>query len=183
MKTILPALTSLLLLTATAQAAPVTKTYTDSGYHFSVQYPATWRLDRTARANTGPADTQLIIGFAVPDSLTNGTNLSRESRISIETLTKGACSAARFLEDGADTKTVRENGVRYSVGNFGDAGAGNYYEQTVYVRPDTKPCLAVRLFIHSTNIGNYDPGTIREFDRKTLDATFDNIRHSLKTGR
>ena len=180
MKTYLPALTGLLLLTAAAQAAPA-KTYIDIKHSFTVEYPAAWRLDRTARPDSGAG--QLIVGFAVPNSLTKGTNLSRDSRVSIETLSKGTCSAARFLEDGTDTKVIRENGVRYSVGNFGDAGAGNRYEQTVYARDTGRDCIAVRLFIHSTNIGNYDPGTVREFDRKALDAAFDNIRHSLKVGR
>jgi len=38
----------------------------------------------------------------------------------------------------------------------------------------------VRYFIHSTNIGNYDPGTIKAFDQAALVARFDAIRKTLR---
>jgi hypothetical protein len=53
----------------------------------------------------------------------------------------------------------------------------------VYALKGTKPCIAVRYFIHSTSIGNYDPNAgVREFDREALLGAFDQIRRSLTLG-
>ena len=63
----------------------------------------------------------------------------------------------------------------------GGAGAGNLYEEIVYVPnlPGNAGCYGIRYFIHSGNIANYEPGTMAEFDRTTLLAEFDRIRHSV----
>ena len=63
---------------------------------------------------------------------------------------------------------MTENGTEYSVASLSDAGAGNLYEEKVYALVGTSPCLAVRTFIHSTNIANYDPGTVTAFDEAAL---------------
>ena len=42
---------------------------------------------------------------------------------------------------------------------------------------------AVRYFIHSSNIGNYPEGAVREFDRQALLNQFDQIRRSLILGQ
>jgi hypothetical protein len=41
-------------------------------------------------------------------------------------------------------------------------------------------CTAVRYLVHSTNIGNYEPGAVREFDRPALIDLFDQIRRSYR---
>jgi hypothetical protein len=52
----------------------------------------------------------------------------------------------------------------------------------VYAIPGSKPCLAMRYFIHSTNVGNYDPNTVIEFDKGSLVSVFDTMRQSLTIG-
>ncbi|MEP2120256.1 hypothetical protein, partial [Bauldia litoralis] len=76
-----------------------------------------------------------------------------------------------------------EYGTDYSVASLSDAGAGNLYDETVYALVGTSPCLAVRTFIHSTNLANYDPGTITAFDEGALTAQFDAIRKTLIVGQ
>ena len=71
------------------------------------------------------------------------------------------------------------NGQLFSRLNFTGAGAGNFYEEEVWAIPDTNPCIAIRYFIHSTNIYNYTPGAVKEFDRQKLINQFDEIRRSL----
>jgi hypothetical protein len=61
-----------------------------------------------------------------------------------------------------------------------DAGAGNLYDVAIFALPGSNPCLAVRYTIHSTNIGNYDPGTVKPFDRTGLIKTFATIRRTLR---
>ena len=80
-------------------------------------------------------------------------------------------------------RKVREGDVDYSVAGLDDAGAGNFFEEHVYALIGTSPCLAVRYFIHSANIANFDPGTVRAFDKPALLRQFDKIRKSLVIGR
>jgi hypothetical protein len=53
----------------------------------------------------------------------------------------------------------------------------------VYAVEGSAPCTAVRYFLHSTNIGNYPEGAVREFDRAGLRAAFDAVRNSLILSR
>jgi hypothetical protein len=68
------------------------------------------------------------------------------------------------------------------LGTAIESAAGNTYEELVYVladSPDPQNCMAVRYFIHTTRIENYEPGTVREYDRAALLRSFDEIRRSL----
>ena len=117
--------------------------------------------------------------------MSDGTNLASDTRLSVESLPDAAdCTADIFLPEGADRPTtVTENGTDYSRASLTDAGAGNLYEDKVFALAGTSPCLAVRYFIHSTNIENYDPGTVTAFDEAALLAQFDGIRQTLIIGR
>ena len=60
------------------------------------------------------------------------------------------------------------NGFTFVHSTSEGAGAGNYYEQEIYRMIDKNVCYEVTYFIHSTNIGNYTPGTVTEFDRNFI---------------
>jgi hypothetical protein len=154
--------------------------YRDMRLGYAISYPPAWRLD-TAYAYTGLGPQSEIRGvaFHIPPSMTQGTNLSPNlTGVSVET-SPGSCRADRFLEAPEHLRALRDNGIAYSIAEGEDAGAGNFYQQVIYAVVASEPCLAVRYFIHSTNIGNYDPGTVRQFDRAALMAQFDRIRRTL----
>jgi hypothetical protein len=71
----------------------------------------------------------------------------------------------------------------FSVATSSEAGAGDIFETTVFALVGTSPCRAVRYFIHSANIQNFDPGTVTEFDREALVAEFEAIRNKLVVGQ
>jgi hypothetical protein len=122
----------------------------------------------------------------VPLGLWQGTNLSSDSGISVEELpAKENCSAHAFIDPLSKVKDrpFTDMGVQYFVASSSGAGAGNIYEEIVYVLPYSNPCVGIRYFIHSTNIGNYPPGSVEEYNRKQLLSEFDKIRESLVLGR
>ena len=75
---------------------------------------------------------------------------------------------------------VTVNGLTFVHTTTEGAGAGNYYQQEIYRMVYNNACTEVVFFIHSTNVGNYTPGTVTEFDRdavmKNLEAVLSMIK-------
>lgn len=164
------------------QVVPTTATYATSTY--SVTYPTSFTIDPNFE-NTTVSPTKPIAGvkFTIPLTMATGTNLSADSFVSIEELPRAkSCTGDIYLADNVTAHAVSDNGVTYSVATTSGAGAGNFYEEMVFAISASKPCTAVRYFIHSTNINNYPAGAVREFDRAALIAAFDQIRTSLIFG-
>ena len=175
------ALAGCLLLLAGCGSTPAGwHSYHDAALGYTISYPPGWRLDtHYTYTALGPGRGISGIAIHIPAAMARGTNLSPfDTAITLESL-PGPCDAARFLEAPQDRRTTTDNGLAYSVAQGEDAGAGNLYQETVYAVAASQPCLALRYFIHSTNIGNYDPGTVRPFDRPALLAWFDRIRRTL----
>lgn len=162
------------------------ETFASSEYGFSLRYPPGYTINGGyVYQGLGPGHDITGVSFTIPAAMTDGTNLSDDTRLSVETLPDvTSCTADLFLPAGADTPTeTTEYGTDYSVASLSDAGAGNLYDETVYALVGTSPCLAVRTFIHSTNLANYDPGTVTAFDEAALTAQFDAIRKTLIVGQ
>ncbi len=60
------------------------------------------------------------------------------------------------------------NGYTFVHSTSAGVGAGNIYEQEIYRMVNKNICYEVTYFIHSTNIGNYPPGIVTEFDRNAI---------------
>lgn len=156
--------------------------YHDDTKGFVVRIPSGFTVLKSY-IYTGFGSLKTIHGvrFTVPVSIATGTNLSSNSFASIEYLDMSAdvCDAKAFLPNASRIIEVEKNGITYSYATSTDAGAGNRYEEDVYVRPGITTCTAIRYFIHTTAIENYDLGTMQEFNRKELLKNFDAIRDSL----
>lgn len=157
------------------------QTYRNLNPAWSISYPEGYTIStKYVYDQLGPGKEIKGVSLTIPVARAKGTNLSTDTRISIETLPGGSgCSATAFLDRADHATTLSEGGVTYSVADANGAGAGNFYEEKVYAFSQSSPCIAVRYFIHSSNIGNYDPGAVQEFDRSALLAEFDRIRASL----
>lgn len=121
--------------------------------------------------------------FQIEPGIAAGTNLSDNSYFAVEVLPGVTpCTAEPFLDDAIDKPRIKSNnnGIQWSVLDGADQGAGNSYEETVQAAIGSQPCIATRAFVHSTNIGNYDPGTVKPFNRAKLNAIIDRMRHSFR---
>ncbi len=171
------------LLAGGAQAAQW-KRYTDPTLGYSISYPANWTIDpRYVFDALGPGREIKGVAFTIPARLAAGTNLGSDTRLSVESLPGRDCTPAQFVDPAENVRKLGADGRVYSAASSEDAGAGNRYATQVFVLDGTSPCLAVRYFIHSSAIENYDPGTVKPFDGAALTAAFDRIRATLKLGK
>jgi hypothetical protein len=129
----------------------------------------------------GPGSEIKGVKFTIPGTMAQDTNLSSDSSISIEELPSAQiCTPSQFLSQApTNTQTVTDNNIVYSVGSISDAGAGNRYEETIYIPSNSSTCIAIRYFIHYAVYENFEPGTVTEFDKQALVNQFDAIRRTL----
>jgi len=147
---------------------------------FSIKYPKAYAIDESYMYQGLGEEGIPGVKVSVPASLTDGTNLSSDSGVSVEYIPNAQnCSASLFLYDKPKAVNVSDGGITYSVASTTGAGAGNLYEEQVYALAGANPCIAVRYLIHTTQLANYPAGTRVAYDRAALLAQFDAIRHSL----
>lgn len=157
---------------------PTTNTYATST--FSIVYPKEFTLDTSYKYEGVPKKPIDGVKFTIPLTMATTTNLSADSYVSVEWLPRAkTCTGDIYIPTNVKASEKTEGGVKYSIATTSGAAAGNLYEEYVYAFPESSPCVAVRYFIHSTNLGNYTPGAVRAFDRALLMRTFDSIRQSL----
>ncbi len=60
------------------------------------------------------------------------------------------------------------NGFTFVHSTSSGVGAGNIYEQEIYRTNYNNVCYEVIYYLHSSNIGNYPPGAVTEFDRNAI---------------
>ena len=171
-------------IVVTKDPGTLSKVYQNSKEAFTVRYPEGYTVNQKyAYRALGPGKDIAGISFTIPKSLTVGTNLSEDSKVSIEFLPHSKntdCNAKLFLDyANRDPQNITDKNTDYSMASSSDAGAGNRYEQSVYALLGTNPCVAVRYFIHYGAIENYTPGDVKEFNKSALIRAFDNIRQSL----
>lgn len=158
------------------------QTYDDNRLGFSIKYPGDFILDTDYVYDDLGGGIEIEgVRFTIPSIMATGTNLSKDSYVSVETMSDVTnCSATPFVPADTAVTTITNEGQTYSYASTSDAGAGNRYEEMVYAILGTNPCLAIRYFIHYTVLENYPEGAVTQFDRQALIANFDKIRHSLK---
>ena len=168
------------------QNSDLSSVYGNETVGFTLRLPKGFTVDQNyIYQEFGPAKEISGIKFTIPTGYATGTNLARDSYISVEKLPKAKnCTADLFLTDtNVRARNSTENGTDYSVASSTGAGAGNRYEETVYAIPYSNPCIAIRYFIHYGIIENYPVGMVKEFDRQMLLQEFTLIRNTFVIGK
>jgi len=151
----------------------VWRDYSNIDFGFSIKVPPGYIADEAYRYEAFGSGHEIIgVSFTVPEAIVSGTNLSKDSYISVERLRDVVCTPSDFLDGTISGEKVMLDNNEYDFATSSGVGAGNLYEEGVYMRSVGQYCYGIRLFMHSTNIYNYDPGTVLEFDREMLIRTF-----------
>ncbi|HRH32959.1 MAG TPA: hypothetical protein PK720_02375 [bacterium] len=161
---------------------PNWKKYSNDTYTFSIEYPIDFiQNENYIYQALGPGKDIKGVAFNISEAHNKGTNLSSDSYFSVEQLPGDQeCIARNFISNPLTENTVEENGHTYSVVTGGDAAAGNRYEDTVFATKINSICYGLRLMVHTTVIENYEPGTIKEYDRQKLVTLYNRFRSTFK---
>lgn len=162
-----------------------TKTFVDANNTFSFDYP----IDQTVmvgtqtgwRINSSSAGQELA-RLTIPKSFEPSTNLS-DSRFTVgRSNVKSAVADCIVATNGEVANSVTAIGFQiFNVFQFGDAGAGNYYDTTSYRIVKDNYCYAIEYTIHSTNLSAYpaDAG-VTQFNKAKIQAVLEGVAKSFK---
>jgi hypothetical protein len=156
------------------------RSYENAAFGFDTNLPPGFVVNESyLNQNLGPGREIPGVSFEVPESFTKGTNLSSDSHVAVESLTDVSCEPQTFLDGASEPQDLVLGNNAYRRSTSVGAAAGNQYEEIVSVTERGDRCYAVRYFIHTTSVGNYESGTVREYDRAQLLRWFDSIATSL----
>ena len=129
-----------------------------------------------------------VVQVQIPKKAYTGTNFD-DAAISVSTQSAKSLNDCLSLtppegSDGFKTK-ITINGVSFYMTNSNGAGAGNFYESKVYrtAKSAGGTCIEISETIHTSNIGNYTPGTVTEVNQSDVQAKLDPIVQSFKFKR
>ncbi len=151
------------------------KEYIAANRQFSILYRSDFLINRNFIYGwLGPKKNIKGVSFGVPEQFIGKKNLNADSFISVEWMNneKGTCKAKSFLNSVEERGEKRIGKLEYDYAKSWEAGMGHIHEETVFSCNSGKLCFGIRLFLHSTNIKFFEPGLIKEFDKKSLEKIY-----------
>lgn len=142
------------------------------GPAFRLDYPRTWAVVE------GP-DVQgvnryvgtPVVQVKTPAGYQLGTNLAEASATVSESADPSAVANCVTRVEDLQLQLVSRpasTGLPWASAAHVGAAAGSRYEQTIYRLRSGDACIEVLTTIQSANLGNYNPGTVTEFDHAAV---------------
>ncbi len=156
------------------------QTYKNSQYGFEFNYPNDFSFTDPTYANLKDKIVQVQIGKEGYPKTNFGDAAFSVSAEYAKDLT--SCLKIEAPENGDGFKSTKIiNGKTFYVTSSTGAGAGNLYESKVYrTYNGTNLCIELNETVHTSNIGNYDPGTVTEIDKGPIWQRLEGISDSFK---
>ena len=141
--------------------------YSNPATGLSLTYPDTFAPALSVAGNykTDPGLTLHFIDSKIYDK-TNLSDIYLFVSSTFDAQVAATCTESNQNGGGPEYPAGNEviNGFTFVHSTSEGAGAGNYYQQEIYRMVHKNVCYEVIYYIHYTNIGNYPPGTVAEFD-------------------
>ena len=160
-------------------AEPALQSYQSADYGISFQYPGEW-LNKASDSSYSSLENVLVV-LELPKETYPGTNFSDASfSVNVQYAESlEACLALSSIIESIETFEVNRfetvNGVTYYTVNGGGAAAGNTYDSKYSRAYVDDNCFEIVQTLHTTNIGNYDPGTVTEVNENEVWERLDDI--------
>ncbi len=154
--------------------------YHNSAVGFSLLHPKDAMLNKQEFEGYLSATTHPVVGVWLPESFFEGTNLFEAGVfVGADSATSSLSRCYREKEGEAGGGSRDINGASFKAYSSNGAGAGNFYESKIYRSLRGNTCVEIVELLHSTNIGNYDSGTVKEFDREKFSKMLETIAQTF----
>jgi len=162
--------------------AATQETYQDKTFNFIIDYPTEDFLNLYQKYEYLTNNT--LVRVDLPANYYRETNLGEAALLvgasSDKTIVGQCLTVSPNIENEqpiAETKMI--NGQTYNVFTSLGVGAGNYYDVTSYRAVKDNTCYEVVLLMHSSQILNYPPDTVRIFDYDGILAKLEQILNTF----
>ncbi len=135
--------------------------------------PITWQIPFSIKGTP-----LLTLYFIEPSYYFPTTNLNEAALILTASSDPGVvASCTQPVADSGEviTGTVTIHGYTFTQSEFVGAAAGNRYDQVFHRTVVNGTCYEVIYLIHTSEIANYPPGTVVEYDRERLVHKLDEV--------
>ena len=162
-------------------ATPVLQTYRYQPYGFEFKYPADWVFnDPSGYANLQDKIVQVELSKdAYPKTNFDDAAFTVSAQFAP---TLAACLAfpANATGNAGFKATQVINGIIFYTAQGNGAGAGNFYESHDFRTLHGGICIEIDETLHTSNIANFDPGTVTEVNHDQIFQRLDQLLMTFK---
>ncbi len=165
-----------------------TTTYRNDTYGLSFEYPKAWSLVEVGGPYNEFVDTTKgedpFVRLQLPQETYPGTNFGNaDLGLSYVYVASLEDCLAYPSTNGSVTfdvgQSIEINGITYYTSESSGAAAGNRYDSKLFRTYQNDYCFSAAETLHTTNIGNYDPGTVTAVDEDAVWGRFDAILQTM----
>ena len=154
--------------------------YEDTQLGISLHRPEDTTIEKTGFEQFLPLTQAAAVAFVLPKALFKGTNLLEAGAYIGQKATADVPAPwADPYEGETAAGTTSINGVSWATFTSSEGAAGNIYDERVYRTAHNGTCYEIAELLHSAEIGNYDPGTVTEFDKTQFEGYLEAIARSF----
>lgn len=163
------------------QTSPVSL-YINDEFGFSLNYPEHTQLKFGNYDGFLPVTSLTAAGIMLDSEQFAGTNLVEAGVFVGVSPEPGAVSVCEKYNGATDVPTGKTslNGEDFYMFERISAGAGNIYDLLEFRKIKNGSCYEIVALLHSGNIDNYAPGTIKEYDKQKYAKFLEDIVKSFK---
>ena len=130
-------------------------------------------------------DGNVVVTAALADDAYQGTNYHRGFAGIAVSDTQSEAECQMFRREGEQLASqlpipIEINGVRFYRGQTAGAAAGTIAQNRIYHGFYGGRCYEISLNVFYSNIGNYEPGTVVEFDKEDVWSRLESIALSFE---
>lgn len=152
-------------------------THSNPDYNFTIKFPSTAEVFSSGFKQYFHAVDHEIVGFRMPQSIYDGTNLIEAALYvgeSGDRVTINSCLTAT-REGEAYLGEIWIQHTNFKIFLLTGAATGNMYDGRSYRTIRDGHCFEIVQLLHSGNIGNYPVGQVRQYDREQVIGVLDRM--------
>ena len=157
-----------------------TKIYKNATYGFQFQYPSSMSAGNSGYGYLDVPVVSFQISQQYPKTNFDDAGFA-VSASPVKSLSECLAKSSPTEDDKNAFKTKTSiNGTDFYSAEGNEGACGNIYESKIYRALSGSQCIELIEVIHTSNIGNFDPGTVKAVDEKPIWKILDQVAASFQ---